>query len=59
MPMTQYKIVPADLWDRLTIRQAYRKRLADPAADVFFVVVLAGTLIVLAAILLFVNYIHP
>ena len=57
--MTQYKIVPADLWDRLTIRQAYRKRLADPAADVFFVVVLAGTLIVLAAILLFVNYIHP
>lgn len=42
--MTHYKIVPADEWGRLTTRHARRKRLADPAADVVWVVVLTVTL---------------
>lgn len=49
--MTHYKIVPADQWDRLTIRHARRKRLADPIADVICVAVLA-------VILLLAGYMH-
>ncbi len=56
--MTHYKIVPADQWDRLTGWHAHRKHLADPAADVFFLVVLTVTLLVLIAILVFAGYMH-
>ncbi len=43
--MTHYKIVPTDLWDRLTTRHVRHKRLADPTADVICVVVLTVALL--------------